>query len=67
MTVPKNEFSHLWNDLPFDERARLMPYMIESQIVHIWQCQQKAMRAHSALMAEYNEQIKYLESELKRI
>lgn len=28
---------HLWNDMPIEERKRLMPHMIESQILHLEQ------------------------------
>lgn len=29
---------HLWNDVLASERERLMPHMMESQILHIEQC-----------------------------
>lgn len=43
-----NKFTHLWNDLPYDERERLMPYMIEQHLFHLWQCRAKAARHHEA-------------------
>ena len=55
---------HLWNDLPFDERKRLMPHMIEAQIKHINQCKEKAKASHRAHMSELNSWLKNLESEL---
>ena len=55
-----NNFSHLWNDLPAEERKRLMPHMIESQILHIEQCKQKALRAHKSHMKELNDCINNL-------
>ena len=63
---PTNNFSHLWNDLPFDERKRLMPHMIERQRVHIWQCKQTAIKAHKKHMKELDDWLKNLESELKK-
>ena len=62
-----NNFSHLWNDLPSDERKRLMPHMIESQKLHIWQCKQKAIKAHAAHMKEIDDLLANLDRELKRI
>lgn len=51
------EHSKLWNDLPLDERKRLVPYMIQTQILHIEQCKIKAVRAHRKLMKDFNDQI----------
>ena len=50
-----NNFNHLWNDLPDEERKRLMPHMIESQIHHIEQCKEIAVRSHKKHMSELNE------------
>lgn len=63
---PTNNFSHLWNSLPFDERKRLMPYAVESQKLHIVQCKQKAISAHKKHMKELDEWIANLDSELKK-
>ena len=60
------EFSHLWNDLPCSERERLMPHMIESQILHIEQCKTKAVRAHQSHMRELNDQINNLKKAITR-
>ena len=62
---PTNNFEHLWNDLPFEERKRLMPAMIESQKLHIWQCKQKAISAHKKHIKELDSWIKNLDDELK--
>ena len=67
ISTPTNDFNHLWNNLPFEERKRLMPHMIESQKLHIWQCKQKAIKAHKAHMTELNNWIKNLDSELVKI
>lgn len=66
MSELKNDFSHLWNDLPTEERKRLMPHMIESQRLHIWQCKQKAITAHKLHMKELDDWLKNLDDELKR-
>jgi hypothetical protein len=66
MKAPTNNFSYLWNELPRSERERLMPMMIESQILHIWQCKSKAIRAHKAHMDGLNEQISNLEKLLPK-
>jgi hypothetical protein len=61
-----NDHTDLWNDMPFEERQRLMPHVIESQILHIWQCKQKAIKAHRAHMKELDEWMANLERELKQ-
>ena len=67
MQYPKNDFSNLWNDLPFEERKRLMPHMIESQRLHILQCKKKAIDAHKRHMRELDDWIENLNAELERI
>lgn len=64
MNEPTHDFKHLWNDMSFDERKRLMPYMIESQKLQIFQCKMKAIRAHKALMADFDDRVKLLNKEL---
>jgi len=66
MEKPTSDFDHLWNDLPFDERKRLMPHMVESQKLHIWQVKQKAVAAHKRHMRELDDWLANLESELKK-
>ena len=61
-----SKYNYLWNDLPSDERKRLMPHMLESQILHIEQCKNKAVRSHKALMSEFNEHINNLQIELNK-
>ena len=34
-----HDFTHLLNDMPFDERKRLAPYLAESQKLHHTWCQ----------------------------
>jgi hypothetical protein len=50
-----SNFNHLWNDLPDEERKRLMPHMIESQVLHIEQCKAHAVVAHKRYMKELND------------
>lgn len=64
MNNPPNNHSQLWSDLPFNERARLMPHALESQLLHIWQCKQKAVSAHKTHMKELNEWMSDIEREL---
>ena len=61
-----NDFNHLWNNLPIEERKRLMPHMVESQKLHIWQCKQKAILAHKKHMKELDAWIANLDSDLKK-
>jgi len=65
MSIPTRDFDHLWNDLPFDERKRLMPYMISAQKLDIWQCKQKAIKAHKSHMRELDDWMKNLDRELE--
>ena len=64
---PTSDFNHLWNDLPFDERTRLMPFMLETQLLHVWQGKEKAIRAHKSHMRELDSLIKNLNSELNKL
>lgn len=66
MTEPPSDFSHLWNDLPYEERMRLMPYSIQSQLLHIWQCKLTAIAAHKAHMKELDDWAKNLSRELEK-
>ena len=65
MTIEKSKFNHLWNDLPKEERMRMMPHMIESQILHIEQCKVMAVRAHKKHMKELNDWVGNLRKSLK--
>lgn len=67
MDKPPKSNSHLWNDLPFEERKRLMPYMLEAQILHVWQCKEKAIKAHKRHLQGLNDLIGNLERELNKI
>lgn len=62
----KFNYDHLWNELPDDERKRLMPHMIEAQIFHYEQCKHKAIKRHKDLMMDYSQHIMNLKRELKR-
>jgi len=64
---PTKNFDYLWNDLPIEERKRLMPHMVEAQKLHIWQCKQKAILAHRKHMKELDAWLKSLDDELNRI
>ncbi len=66
MNRPPNDHDSLWNDLPVDERKRLMPHQMESQILHIWQCKQKAIAAHKKHMKELDDWMANIEADLKK-
>lgn len=53
-------FTHLWNDLPQDERRRLHPYLIEAHILHLQQTRAKIVRGHKRTLAEIDGQINSL-------
>jgi hypothetical protein len=64
MSKDANKHTHLWNDLPQEERERLMPYEIESQKRHILQFKAVAIRNHQRHMRELDDWIKNLDREL---
>ena len=59
-----NKHDKLWNDLAPEERKRLMPHQIESQILHMQQCKEVAQNNHQRHMRELNDWIKNLERDL---
>lgn len=61
-----NAHTHLWNDMPFAERKRLMPYMIEAQILHAEQAKLVMVRNHKRAMDEMNALIKNLNECLRK-
>lgn len=67
MNEPTNDFDYLWNDLPLDERDRLMPHMIEAQKLNVWKCKQKAVSAHRKHMKELDAWLASLDNELGNI
>ncbi len=67
MKRPPNDYDSLWNDLPIDERKRLMPHQMESQILHIWQCKQKAIQAHKAHMRQLDDWMENIKRDLDRL
>lgn len=66
MAGHKDNHTHLWNDLPYEERKRLMPHMIESQRRHIIQCRNKAVEAHKKHLKSLDEWVKSLDDELSK-
>ena len=67
MKAPPNNHANLWNDMSKEERERLMPHVMESQLLHIWQCKQKAISAHKRHMAELDEWMGSIRQELDKI
>lgn len=64
---PPSKHTHLWNELPEDVRKKLAPYMIESQILHIWQVQQEMIRAHKSAMNHLDDWIANCERSLRSL
>ncbi len=62
----KFKYTHLWNDMPYEERNRLMPYSIETQILHLEQSKEAAVRGHQRHMREINDHIKSLNDGIRR-
>lgn len=58
--------SHLWNGLPFEERTRLMPYMVEVHIRHLEQARALAVRAHRRQLREIDDWIANLKEEMEK-
>lgn len=52
--------------MPYGERKRLMPHMVESQRLHILQCKEKAIQAHKRHMRDLDEWMKNLDRELAK-
>lgn len=63
METPR-KFAHLWNDLSSEERHRLMPHVLENQLLHILQCKQKAIKAHKQHMKSLDDWIANIKKEL---
>lgn len=61
-----NRFSYLWNDLPQEERARLMPHCLEMHILYLLQAKEKAIRHHKAHMEDINRHIRSIEDDLRK-
>ena len=61
----KKRFTHLWNkDTSKEERTRLMPYEMESQILHIEQVKYKAIESHNRFMRELDEWVEIIKLSL---
>lgn len=57
---------HLWNDLPYEERKRLMPYSIETHILHLEQAKNLATRAYRNQIREIDDWINNLKESLRK-
>lgn len=56
----------LFNDMPFEERKRLAPYMIETQILHLKQARTELVKGHQATLARLDGWIKNCEESLRK-
>jgi hypothetical protein len=61
-----SDYSHLWNDLPYEERRRMMPHAIMTHILHLEQAKAIAVRAHRRHMQELNDWINNLREDLRK-
>lgn len=66
MKTPPSRYTHLWNDMLESERGRLMPHAMEMQILHIWQCKQKAIAAHKKHMKELDDWMENIKNGLPK-
>lgn len=60
-----SEHDHIWNELPFAERKRLAPYMMETQILHLTQARMMIVRNHNRQLAELDAWIGNIQRSLK--
>lgn len=67
MPYTKTKHTHLWNDLPLEERSRLHPYMIETHILHLEQTREKIIRHHNGTIEDINKHIDNLKQALKAL
>lgn len=58
--------SELWNNLPYEERSRLMPFQIQTHILHLEQAKAVAVRAHRVHMQELDDWIENLRADLRK-
>ena len=56
--ISTKTYSHLWNDLPFEERKRLQPWAIETHLLHLQQTRAVIAKHHARMMAEIDDHIK---------
>ena len=67
MKTPPRNHTALWNDMSYEERSRLMPYMIENHMLHICQSKEKAIAAHKAHMRQIDSLLRNLKLELDKL
>lgn len=66
MAYTKSQHTHLWNDLPKEERFRLHPFLVESHILHLEQTREKIVKHHEATLADINGHIDNLKNTLNK-
>lgn len=67
MKAPPKNHTHLWNGMPLGERKRLMPYEMESQLLNIWQCKQKAIAAHRKHIKDLDDWMANIKRDLDKV
>ena len=63
--VPRDH-THLWNNLPAEERKRLHPYQIETQILCLEQARAALVRGHNETLSSLDNWITELKNHLKK-
>ena len=61
-----SEHNHLFSEMPVEERKRLMPYMIETQILHLQQARSMIVAAHKAELRKLDDWIANCKRHLKK-
>ncbi len=60
-----SDHAHLWNDLPIEERKRLIPYHIEFQILTIEQMRSELVLRHQQHLRQIDQWINNLKQQLR--
>jgi len=62
-----SEHDHLWNNMPIEERERLMPYEMANHALHLKQVRAVLVRGHKKTLAELDDWIKNIERDLAKL
>ena len=63
----KFKYTHLLNDMPKEERERLIPYEMEKHILHLEQAKIVMVRNHKRMIREMDDWIKNIKNSLKKV
>ena len=62
--MTKEESTKAFNSMPFEYRKIVSDHLIHDHILHLEQAKAKAVRAHKALIADYNSHINNLKKSI---